>query len=91
MVPKSDCSQQNVLETSQQILWRQYSENKKNPFGLVFKIQPELWKEGKENKGNKGIKEATSKEDKKEKKKKKRKNNRIKRGKKSSGGEKKVF
>lgn len=65
MVPKFDCSQQNFLETSQQIFWRLYSENKKNPFGLVFKIQPELWKEGKENKENKGIKEATRK-DKKE-------------------------
>lgn len=30
-MPKSDCSQQNVLETSQQIFWRQYSENEKKP------------------------------------------------------------
>lgn len=39
-MPNSDCSQQNVLETSQQIFWRLHLE--KNPFGLVLKTQPLL-------------------------------------------------
>ena len=68
-MPKSDCSQQNVLETSQQIFWRLHSAKKKIPFGLVIKTQPMLWKEGKENKGNIGRKQARNQERRQERKK----------------------
>lgn len=59
MMPDSDCSQQKVPETSQQIFWSLHSENNKMPFGLVFKPQPILWKKGKENKWDKASKQAS--------------------------------
>lgn len=61
MMSTSDCSQQNVLETSQQIFWRMHTEKKNTPFRLVCKTEPMLYKEGKENKGKKTSKEEGKK------------------------------
>lgn len=61
-MPKSDCSQQNVLETSQQIFWRQYSENEKKPLWVSIQNSAQAL-ERRQRKQRKRINEATRKED----------------------------